>query len=150
MAPESRCVAQEVVSGFDRRGGWRWFLEVEWIGDGRFNRVTAASVRAVPASPRSVVEKRGRASSEFCDSDDEVMPAKKIRGSPEGTEKLKAEPLVAQEFELGVRVEAKWNGRYYPASVHRFDKGRRRAWDPTRGAASVPAQCARRPRVRGT
>ena len=26
--------------------------EVEWIGDGRFNRVTAASVRAVPASPR--------------------------------------------------------------------------------------------------
>ena len=110
--------------------------EVEWIGDGRFNRVTAASVRAVPASPRSVVEKRGRASSEFCDSDDEVMPAKKIRGSPEGTEKLKAEPLVAQEFELGVRVEAKWNGRYYPASVHRFDKGRYEVmWDDDEGGA---------------
>ena len=51
--------------------------EVEWIGDGRLNRVTAAGA-AVPSSPRSVVEKRGRASSEFCDSDDEVMPAKSV------------------------------------------------------------------------
>ena len=118
--------------------------EVEWIGDGRFNRVTANSVRAVPASPRSVVEKRGRASSEFCDSDDEVMPAKKVRGSPEGTEKLKAEPLIEQEFDLGVRVEAKWNGRYYPASVHRFDKGRYEVmWDDDEGYNWVPAKALR-------
>ena len=62
------------------------------------------------------------------------MPAKKMRSSPEGTEKLKAEPLIEQEFELGVRVEAKWNGRYYPASVHRFDKGRYEvAWDDDGG-----------------
>ena len=117
--------------------------EVEWIGDGRFNRVTAASVRAVPASPRSVVEKRGRASSEFCDSDDEVMPAKKIRGSPEGTEKLKAEPLDRAGVRACVRVEAKWNGRYYPASVHRFDKGRRVMWDDDLRRLGAGGRCAR-------
>ena len=100
-----------------------------------------------PAKRKAPDDNQGaskRAAIDLCDSDDEVMPAKKVRGSPEGTEKLKAEPLIEQEFALGVRVEAKWNGRYYPASVHRFDKGRYEVmWDDDEGYNWVPAKALR-------
>ena len=136
--------------------------EIEWLDDGRFNRVSAAAVRltkaakpkaarkmstddeSAPASPRSVLPgKRGRAQSS--PDDEEVLPAKKVRGPPEaGQREVDEEPVAAQEFAVGVPVEAKWGGRFFPAAVHRFDRGRYEVvWDDKSTYNWVAAKCVR-------